>query len=201
MFNISDVKFMPASKTIFLGSSNSQKHNLGCFYQVTYFGTQLFLSRKLDVVICNKHKCFLTKNISAPTTSQGLHGISQGIVFMWLCLLIFQACGHTASWYFQCLHSYLPNTVTLLQKVLSFQCPHGCCSTARASVSVIKNGDIILLPLVAVASVIANSCLIGHLCFMHCSTSSFLCCESCIMYDFSLWRSCVLLGWNLHIFY
>ena len=48
---------------------------------------------------------------------------------------------------------------------------------------------IFLLPFVAMLSIIASSLLIAQYCFMLCSTSSFLCGQPCIMYNFSLCRS------------
>ena len=47
---------------------------------------------------------------------------------------------------------------------------------------------IIFLPFITMPSIIVNSFFIGQYCLMPLSTTSFLCDQSCIIYDFSSWR-------------
>ena len=103
---------------------------------------------------------FLTKKISTPTTYQGLHGTSHGIVFLYGCVLIFQACGTL-------LYSALMSIFISIQytdsltKSLVFSVPTWLLCN-HSSICLCKRKCIfIFLPFMAIPSIIASSFLIG----------------------------------------
>ena len=83
----SDTKFVTASETIFSYSPHSAILRC-CFNQVISWKTiSFFHNREFAVVIYNTYfVLFLIENISAPTISQGLYGISYGIIFSCGCV-------------------------------------------------------------------------------------------------------------------
>ena len=92
--NISDVKFMSVSEIIFMGSLNSANIILD---DLTRSSTVVssFYNRKIAVVIYNALKCFIFNKKDSGTNH--LTELAWYLIWycllMWLCLLVFQACG------------------------------------------------------------------------------------------------------------
>ena len=108
--NISDVKFMPASDTILLGSPNSANTILAAFTRSSAARlSAIFYNRNLLVNLQYKEVLFLTKEyISANHLSRSAWYFIWDCLLVWLCLLILQACSTLHFSVFDaCIHIHL----------------------------------------------------------------------------------------------
>ena len=133
----------------------------------------------------------MLKNISTPTTFQGLHATSYGIVFLcgcvcWYsksvahCFIVFLMSPFIFAQYND---SLIKSFIFLIPTYLPCNCSNICLWN--------KNYNIILLSFMEMPSIIASSSLIGQYCIMLCSTG-----PSCLA-SLALWT--ILAFKSLHI--
>ena len=109
-------------------------------------------------------------------------------LLLWLCLLVFQACGTLL--YGVVMSAFMFTQYTnSLAKSLIFSMPIWLLCNCSSICPCNLKGTIIILAFIAVPSIIAGSCLIDPFFCMPCSTVFLLSDEHCIMVDFCLWRS------------